>query len=66
MVVSVVNKGGTSDDANAFIVDGRQVKLRISRKDGVFAFHATISDEPWTLVRIFAFEIDEKNLQIGF
>lgn len=66
MVVSVVNKGGTSDDANAFIVDGREVKLRISRKDGVFAFHATNNDESWTLVRIFAFEIDDKNLQIGF
>lgn len=52
MVVSVVNRGGTSDDANAFVVDGTQVKLRISRKQGVFAFHAANKDHTtWTLVR---------------
>ncbi len=66
MVVSVVNKGGTSDDANAFLVDGKQVKLRISHKHGVFAFHAANNDEAWTLVRIFAFDVDDEGLQIGF
>ncbi|WP_433850249.1 DUF1349 domain-containing protein [Brucella pseudogrignonensis] len=66
MVVSVVNKGGTSDDANAFNVDGNEVKLRISRKDGVYAFHGAVDGDPWTFTRAFAFEIDEENLEVGF
>ena len=40
MVVSVVTRG-VSDDANAFVVDGGQVWLRISRHGTAYAFHAS-------------------------
>ena len=38
-VVSVVNRT-VSDDANAMIVDGEQVWLRIAGIDGIYAFHS--------------------------
>ncbi|EOH9037651.1 MULTISPECIES: DUF1349 domain-containing protein [Klebsiella] len=66
MVVSVVNKGGTSDDANAFIVDGEQVDLRISRKDNVYALHASLDGAKWIFVRAFAFDNTEQEPDVGF
>ncbi|HHQ5703997.1 hypothetical protein AO825_06565 [Pectobacterium brasiliense] len=66
MVVSVINKGGTSDDANAFTVDGKQVNLRISRKENVYALHASVDGVKWIFVRAFAFDNTEAEPEIGF
>ncbi len=67
MVVSVVNKGGTSDDANAFTVEGNQVDLRISRKAKVYALHASTAGSEWVMVRVFAFDDSrEGEPEIGF
>jgi len=56
MVVSVVNKGKTSDDANAFVVAGSSVELRISRKDNVYSFHAALEKNRWIFIRAFSFD----------
>ena len=40
MVVTVGNHG-VSDDATAFVVDGRSIHLRISRKGNVLVHHAS-------------------------
>lgn len=66
MVVSVINKGSTSDDANAFMVDGKQVDLRISRKDNVYALHASLDGAKWIFVRAFAFDNTEQEPEVGF
>jgi regulation of enolase protein 1 (concanavalin A-like superfamily) len=52
MVVSVVTRG-VSDDANAFVVPGGSVWLRVSRLDDVYAFHASTDGTAWRLVRVF-------------
>ncbi|GAA3967013.1 DUF1349 domain-containing protein [Thermobifida alba] len=52
-IVSVVTRGGTSDDCNSFAVDG-DVRLRITRTGGAYAFHADTGDGFWHLVRYFA------------
>ena len=68
MVVSVVNKGKTSDDANAFVVPSSTVGLRISRKDNVYSFHAAVEKNRWIFIRAFSFDeltqttIDEMTL----
>ncbi|WP_299999610.1 DUF1349 domain-containing protein [uncultured Cedecea sp.] len=56
MVVSVVNKGKTSDDANAFVVAGSRVDLRISRKENVYSFHAAVESNRWIFIRAFSFD----------
>jgi regulation of enolase protein 1 (concanavalin A-like superfamily) len=54
MVVSVVTRQ-VSDDANAWVVDGDGVWLRISdAADGVYAFHASVDGDRWEFVRYFA------------
>ncbi len=53
MVVSVVTRE-VSDDANAFVVPERSVWFRVSRIDRVYAFHASIDNATWTLVRVFS------------
>lgn len=65
MIVSVVNNR-VSDDANAFTVDVDQVHLRVSRKGTVFAFHASVDGDRWTLIRAFALHDSDKPLEIGF
>lgn len=55
MVVSVVTRG-VSDDANAFVVDGQSVWLRISRLGHAHAFHASTDGSRWRFVRHFALE----------
>lgn len=68
MVVSVVNKGKTSDDANAFVVPSSTVGLRISRKANVYSFHAAVEKNRWIFIRAFSFDevtqttIDEMTL----
>lgn len=51
MVVSVVTRG-VSDDANAFIVDGSEVWLRIARRGDAYAFHASTDGKRWLFVRL--------------
>jgi len=54
MVVSVVTDG-RSDDANAFVVPGGAVWLRVSRLGEACALHARLDGGPWRFVRHFAF-----------
>ena len=63
MIVSVVNRR-SSDDANAFVVDGRTVWLRISRLGRAFAFHASTDGELWSFVRHF--DLGTEAMLIGF
>ena len=53
MVVSVITDG-RSDDANAFVVPGDAVWLRISRIGPACGLHARVGDEGWRFVRHFA------------
>ncbi|MEY9210817.1 DUF1349 domain-containing protein [Thermobifida halotolerans] len=55
-IVSVVTRGGVSDDCNSFTVDGGGVRLRITRTGGAYAFHADTGDGFWHLVRYFALD----------
>ena len=57
MVVSVVTRG-TSDDANAWIVEGNTVWMRVSRIGQGYAFHASNDGERWEFVRCFGFGVD--------
>jgi len=52
MVVSVVTRG-RSDDANAFLVDGSSVWLRITLIPRAYAFHASTDGQHWAFVRYF-------------
>jgi regulation of enolase protein 1 (concanavalin A-like superfamily) len=64
MVVSVVNRG-VADDANAFVVDGRLVWLRVSRIDHAFAYHASFDGTTWRMIRFFTID-DPSAVSIGF
>lgn len=64
MVVSVVTRG-VSDDANAFVVTGEDVRLRVSRVGKVLAFHASTDDSRWAFVRAFSLPGAE-SARIGF
>jgi regulation of enolase protein 1 (concanavalin A-like superfamily) len=61
MVVSVVCRD-VADDANSWPVTGDSVWLRISRVDGVYAFHASSDGSRWEFVRHFSVAAE----QIGF
>lgn len=63
MVVSVVTRG-VSDDCNGVTVDGDSVWLRVARRGGAFAFHASTDGTYWHLVRHFA--LDGVGCSIGF
>jgi regulation of enolase protein 1 (concanavalin A-like superfamily) len=52
MAVTVVTRG-SSDDANAFAVDGNQLWLRVSRVGGAWLFHASTDGAFWHFVRYF-------------
>ena len=65
MIVSVVTRG-FSDDANAFVVDGRTVWLRVSRIDHAFAYHASLDGKTWRMVRFFAIDGMSASAAIGF
>jgi uncharacterized protein len=57
MVVSVITDGRASDDANAFVVTGEAVWLRLSRRGTACALHARPEgDERWRFVRHFALD----------
>ena len=63
MVVTVVTRG-ISDDANGFIVDGNVVWLRVARRAGAYAFHASTDGARWHFVRHFS--LGEARPQVGF
>ena len=65
MVVSVVTQE-VSDDANAFVVDGRTAWLRISRLGRVYAFHASADGKSWKMVRVFTLGDALTDHKIGF
>ena len=65
MVVSVVTRG-VSDDANAFVVGDRSVWLRVSRVDGVYAYHASTDGRTWQLIRVFSLGEALADHRVGF
>ena len=54
-VVSVVNRG-VADDANAWVVDGNTLSLRVSRVDKRLRTHASVDAATWRMVRIFTID----------
>lgn len=64
MIVSVVTRGA-SDDCNSAQVDGDSVFLRITRREGIFAFHYSLDGRLWQLVRYFTLG-DAPRLSVGF
>ncbi|MCG5450390.1 DUF1349 domain-containing protein [Micromonospora hortensis] len=65
MIVSVICRG-VADDANAFVVPDRSVWLRVSRVDGVYAYHASVDGETWQLIRVFLLDPATSRDRIGF
>jgi hypothetical protein len=65
MIVSVVARG-VSDDANAFVVYGRSVWLRISRIDHAYAYHASLDGKTWRMIRFFTIDGTSTSATIGF
>jgi uncharacterized protein len=65
MIVSVVTRG-VSDDANAFVVDGRRVWLRVSRVGRAFAYHASLDGSSWRMIRFFTIDVVSSPASIGF
>ena len=65
MVVSVVNRE-VADDANAFVVDGGAIWLRVSRIDNAFAYHASHDGISWQLVRVFILDPQSSDATVGF
>jgi regulation of enolase protein 1 (concanavalin A-like superfamily) len=70
MIVSVVTRG-VSDDANAFVVDGRTAWLRVSRIDHAFAYHAfayhaSLDGKTWRMIRFFTIDGTSTSAAIGF
>lgn len=65
MVVSVVARG-VADDANAFVVDGSSVWLRVARIDRAFAYHASTDGKTWRMIRFFVIDQADASTQIGF
>jgi uncharacterized protein len=65
MVVSVVTRE-FSDDANAFTVPERSVWLRVSRVDGVYAYHASTDGTTWRLIRVFTLGSGLSSHRVGF
>jgi hypothetical protein len=66
--VSVVTRG-TSDDANAFAVEGDTLWLRLSRVGQAWAFHASTDGSWWDMVRYFTLgepEADRGEVRVGF
>lgn len=64
MVVSVVCRE-VADDANAFVLTGASVWLRVARVGRAYAYHASVDGQTWRMVRHFALDGGE-GAQIGF
>lgn len=65
MVVSVVTRG-VSDDANAFVVPGASVWLRLSRIDQAYAYHASADGKHWRMIRYFRVSESPSSVKVGF
>jgi regulation of enolase protein 1 (concanavalin A-like superfamily) len=65
MVVSVVTRE-VSDDANAFVVTGRSVWLRVSRIDQAYAYHASTDGKNWRMIRFFRIGAASARDKVGF
>ncbi|RZS91382.1 hypothetical protein EV189_0623 [Motilibacter rhizosphaerae] len=65
MVVSVVTRGD-SDDANAVVVEGTTVHLRVSRNGEAYAFHYSLDGGHWHFVRHFRLPVAAAGTQVGF
>ncbi len=63
-IVSVVTKG-TSDDCNSVPISANSVYLRVSVLEKAYAFHYSLDDKTWNLVRYFNLG-ERRNLEIGF
>ncbi len=63
-IVSVVTKG-TSDDCNSVPISGRSVYLRLSVLEKAYAFHYSLDDKTWNLVRYFTLG-ERRKVEIGF
>ena len=65
-VVSVVTRGGASDDSNGAPLSQAGAHLRIARLGRAFALHSSDTGESWNLVRYFALDIPEdRPIKIG-
>lgn len=64
MIVSVVTNG-SSDDANAVVLDQPGAYLRVTGLGAAFAFHYSLDGVAWRLVRYFTLPQPEQ-VQIGF
>ena len=68
MAVSVVTRG-TSDDSNAFVVEGDTLWLRVSRVGQAWAFHVSTDGTWWDMLRYFTLgepEEERGDVQVGF
>jgi regulation of enolase protein 1 (concanavalin A-like superfamily) len=66
-VVSVVTRGGKSDDCDSWPIDRAGTYLRISRLGPAFALHASVDGERWNMVRYFAMgDPAPESVKIGF
>jgi regulation of enolase protein 1 (concanavalin A-like superfamily) len=65
MIVSVVCRG-VADDANAFVVPGRSVWLRVSRIGRAYAYHASLDGSAWALIRFFNLHEQTVDDRLGF
>lgn len=63
-VVSVVTRNGESDDANGCNVAGDSVWLQIVRVGNAFAFHYSIDDKKYYMVRVFTIPAGE-SVKVG-
>lgn len=64
MIVSVVTRG-VSDDANAFVVPGPTVWLRLSRIDQAYAYHASTDGSQWRMIRYFRVIESPASVKVG-
>ncbi len=64
MIVSVVTRG-VSDDANGFVVNAPEARIRLARVGNVLAFHAHDGDG-WSFVRAFTLPGVADALTVGF
>ncbi len=64
-IVSVVTRGGVSDDANHAVIKDKAVHLRVALEEKRIAFHYSTNGKLWHLVRVFP-NTGEGMIQIGF
>lgn len=64
-IVSVVTRG-VSDEASGPRAEGKHVLLRVSRAGGLIAFHCSVDQRVWQLVRMFSFWDPARPTSVGF